>query len=270
MKTNLMQELDPADVVISRISLGLQRRNILPVEIADLFHEALNALRTTSTKGRPPLNGTSFSYLASKLGISKGMISQYMSLREFSPKVKEEIIKNKFGLVKSYRLSRISGSNPEETESLQLQSIRMELEGIHSRPELLQFKTKTAEMVLRTISISKKIPLQEFTTPDTNNLLASAKVVQQNIRTCMEKIVPNSLELPVFMDELNFCEELLHGNHTHCKCGSYIDKSKISARIDTVKQEIRQIETALQKENKYVSSLKTVEKDLAIAIEQYS
>lgn len=263
MENILTQNIDPVDVIISKLSLGLQRRNVSPVEIADLFYEALNTLHTTSTKGRPPLNGTSFSYLASKLGISKGMISQYMGLRELSPIVKKEIIKNKLGLVKAYRVSR------EKTEPEQLQTIQMIMNGGVQKPDL-GYKTKTAEMVLRTVSISKQIPQREFIPCNTNDLLASAKVTRQNIRTCMEKIVPNSLELPVLMDELKFCEELLHGNHTHCKCGSHIDRSKISVRIDTIKQKVGNIEANLQEENKYVSSLKTVEKDLAIAIEQYS
>ncbi len=193
-----------------------------------------------------------------------------MSLRELSQAVKQEIIKSKFGLVKAYKLSRLSGSNPQETELLQLQSIQMELNGKQSRPDFLQFKTKTAEMVLRTVSLSKKIPAQEFTQPPENNLLATAKTVRQNIRTCMEKIVPNSFELPVLTDELKFCEELLNGNHTHCKCGNCIDKSKVSVRIKDIKQKIQLIETNMQEENKYISSLRTVEKDLAVAIEQYS
>ncbi len=51
METILLQE-DPVDIIIYKLSLGLQRRNVSPVEIADLFYEALNVLHTASTKGR--------------------------------------------------------------------------------------------------------------------------------------------------------------------------------------------------------------------------
>ncbi len=115
---------DPAYPFLQVVS---NRKNNDVIKTAAALFDLLHTLHKTSTQNRPPLNGSSRFVISENIGISKGLISQYLTVHKKiqSQKVKQEIISNHIGILKAYPLSKIRGKNQEETEKLQLQKIEM-------------------------------------------------------------------------------------------------------------------------------------------------
>lgn len=96
------------------------------ITIADTFHNLLSTLHRTSAKNRPLLNGNSRKIVIEHLGVTKGMLSQYMTIAKNiqSQQVKQEIKNHQIWLIDAYYLSKVRGKNQEETEKLQLKAIQ--------------------------------------------------------------------------------------------------------------------------------------------------
>ena len=102
------------------------RSKLTPIERADKSYELFIMLHKTSSEQRPILNGNSRKFIVDNLGISKSLLSQYISIHKniTSQKVKEEMQRTALAVRFSYLVSSIRGKNQAETEILQLAKIK--------------------------------------------------------------------------------------------------------------------------------------------------
>jgi predicted transcriptional regulator len=102
------------------------RKKLSPIERADKCYELFILLHRTSSSQRPTLNGNSRSFMIKNLGISKSLLSQYLSTHKniSSLKVREEMKKTALAVRFSYLVSLVRGKNLSETEMLQLAKIQ--------------------------------------------------------------------------------------------------------------------------------------------------
>jgi len=102
-----------------------ERSRLTPIERADKSYELLLALHKTSSTQRPLLNGNSRNFMVENLGISKSLLSQYLSIHKniTSPKVKSAMKKTALAVRFTYLVSLVRGKNASETEVLQLAKI---------------------------------------------------------------------------------------------------------------------------------------------------
>lgn len=106
--------------------LELQKRGRLnPIEKADKTFELFIALHKTEAEHRKPLNGGCRAFIIQNLGISKALLSQYLSIHNKikSEKVKQRILEAALSGIHAYRVSAVCGKNATETESIQLAKI---------------------------------------------------------------------------------------------------------------------------------------------------
>jgi len=102
-----------------------ERNRLTPIERADKSYELLLALHKTSSTQRPLLNGNSRSFIIENLGISKSLLSQYLSIHKniTSLKVKEAMQRTALAVRFTYLVSLVHGKNSSETEILQLEKV---------------------------------------------------------------------------------------------------------------------------------------------------
>ncbi len=102
-----------------------ERSRLTPIERADKSYELLLMLHKTSSTHRPFLNGNSRTFMVENLGISKSLLSQYLSVHKniISQKVKEEMKRTALAVRFTYLVSLVRGKNAYETEILQLAKV---------------------------------------------------------------------------------------------------------------------------------------------------
>lgn len=101
------------------------RKKLSPIERAEKSYELFILLHKTSNEFRPALNGNTRAFIVEHLGISKSLLSQYLSIHKniTSDKVKDAMDRKALAVRFSYLVSTVRGKNAAETELLQLEKI---------------------------------------------------------------------------------------------------------------------------------------------------
>lgn len=101
------------------------REMLSPIQRADKTYKILLMLHKTSSTARPIMNGNSRTFMMKHIGISKSLLSQYLTVHKniTSPLVREAINKTALAVRFTYLVSLVRGKNAAETEMLQLAKV---------------------------------------------------------------------------------------------------------------------------------------------------
>lgn len=238
----------------------MNRDKMNVVEVADTMKELVNVLHNTSTTIRPQMNGSSQQFIAKQLGLSKSLISQYLSIAGIqSESVKQLLATGHSSISKAYYISRIRGKTLQEIESMQISEINRVSPG----NGILVHKIKTAQMILRNLAVSKAVHFDEI---DPTNPFA-AKITAENIEKCISIIVPNIQKVKILSEQLGYCNFLIaHNQECKCACGSQVDLQQILHQKEKIIDEILSMNDQIMSEKKYVSLLLSAKKELESAV----
>lgn len=232
------------------------RKSMNIIETADTIKSLISVLYSTSTACRPILNGSSTQFVAEQLGISRSMISQYISISSIqSQRVKQMLSINCDSIGRAYYISRIKGKSYPEIETLQLQEIGR----TSTVNEILIHKMKTAQMILKNLSTLNHLPFNEV---DYQYPLPSARSIIENIEKCISTIAPTIQTVKILSEQLNYCNFLIIHHQSKCICGSTLDPDYLANQKEKIIDEIISMKNKVMDERKHVSLLLSAKKDL--------
>lgn len=251
-----MIQLLKDDAAFPYFSTLMRRDKINMIEVADTMKDLVDVLHTTSTAERPVLNGSSQQFIAEQLGISKSLVSQYLSIAGIrSPAVKQSLVITNASINKAYYISRIKAKSFPEIETAQM----AEIGRLPVGNDKLTFKLKAAQMILKNVSGSKSIKFNEINPQNTN----APKIVLENIEKCLEQIAPYTRKVKILSEQFGYCNFLItHNKECKCLCGSTINIEELHSKKDLLIDEISSMHDQVMSEKKYTSLLLLAKKDL--------
>ena len=240
-----IKNLDQPDVK-ELLNKFKQRREINVVDTAGVVAKLINTLTLDKSAGRPKELGTiSGWHLGKVLGIGKGVVSQYLSIWNMPEESKAFLKNHNLSVMEAYEASRIKGKDLVETITLQKEIIfknsKPTVNGSRYKTDILIHTLNQAEMVVKSVIVSHKIPSEILKVCTTDDLTIRANTQIFNIEKCVEYLSPKLLKLPYYQKEIEFCSLMIQNGQTKF-CNLDVTIECLNKQIETISKEIILIE----------------------------
>lgn len=259
------------DPSVQELIIKFQKRHEMNVvDVAEIIYNLIKTLKLDFEKGRQKQYSISVHHLGGVLGVSGGVISQYMSINTIPLESKNFLKNYDLSLINAYHVSRQKGKDEQETIKIQKDEILKysnapSFRGSLKRIDILIHATNQAKMIMNSIISSHKIPTNVLINSNDTEALESAITTKNNIEKCISFIAPKVARIPFLRMELDFCNAMLRHNE-HRFCGYEISSDCLNKQIEFINNEI--VTAELESKLPHISSLVMMKNELEKIIEK--